>query len=57
MRIREHVECGIVAVPTFADWGEYRLARNCAQLVYEEAERAFTEQSKSLLTNAPNPRK
>ena len=42
---------------TQTDWGEYRMARGRAQLVYEDAERAFTERSKSLLTNSPNPRK
>ena len=33
------------------------MARRRAQLVYGDAERAFTERSKSLLTNAPNSRK
>ena len=33
------------------------VARRRAQLVFEDVERAFTEWSKSLLTNAPNPRK
>ena len=33
------------------------MARRRAQLVYEYAERAFTERSKSLLTTAPNPQK
>ena len=33
------------------------VARSHAQLVYVDAERAFTESSKSLLTNASNPRK
>ena len=32
------------------------MARCHAQLVYEDAERAFTELSKSLMTNAQNPR-
>ena len=41
---------------TQADWNEYRVARRRAQLVHEDAERAFTEQSKALLTNALNPR-
>ena len=39
---------------TQADWEEHRVARRRAQLVYGDAERAFTERSKSLLTNAPN---
>ena len=33
------------------------MARRHAQLVYETADRAFTERCKSLLTNASNPRK
>ena len=33
------------------------MARCSAQLVYEDAGRAFTERSKSLLTNALNSRK
>ena len=33
------------------------MARRRAQLVYKDAERAFTEGSKSLLTNALNPLK
>ena len=33
------------------------MARRLAQLVYEDVERAFTVRSKSLLTNAPDPRK
>ena len=33
------------------------MARRRTQLVYEDTERAFTERSKSLLTNAPNSRK
>ena len=37
-----------------ADWEEYTVARRRVQLVYGHAERAFTEQNKSLLTNAPN---
>ena len=42
---------------TQADWEEYRVVRRHAQPVYENTERAFTERSKSLLTNAPNPLK
>ena len=33
------------------------MARRRVQLVYEDAEQAFTEQSNSLLANALNPRK
>ena len=33
------------------------MAHYRTQLVYEDAEEAFTERSKSLLTKAPNPRK
>ena len=33
------------------------MAHHCAQLVYEVAESAITEQNKSLFMNAPNPRK
>ena len=36
---------------------KYTVARRRGQLVYEDAERAFTKRSKSLLTNAQNPRK
>ena len=36
---------------TQADREEYRVARRRAQLVYEDAERAFTEWSKLLLMN------
>ena len=39
------------------DWEKYRAAQRHAQLVYEDAERTFTERSKSLLTDAPNQRK
>ena len=42
---------------TQADWEEHRVARRQAQLIYDGAERAFTERSKSLLTNATNPPK
>ena len=42
---------------TQADWEEYRVARRHGQLVYEDAERAFTERSKSFLTNTLNQRK
>ena len=38
------------------DWEEYKVARRHAQLAYEEAERAFTKRSKSLLMNTPNSR-
>ena len=41
---------------TQIDWQEYRVAR-CAPLVCKDAERSFTERSKSLLTNAPTPSK
>ena len=34
---------------TQADWGEYRVARLHSQLVYEYAERTFTERSISFL--------
>ena len=40
-----------------ADWKEFRLACLHAQFVYEDTERVFTEQSKALLTKAPNSRK
>ena len=40
-----------------ADWEEHRMARRRAQLVYEDAERSFMEQSRSFLTNAATPRK
>ena len=40
---------------TQADWEEYTVARRRVQLVYEDDERAFTEQSKSVLTDEPNP--
>ena len=33
---------------TQADWEEHRVARRHAQLVYKNAEQAFTERSKSL---------
>ena len=39
-----------------SDWERYRVAHRRAQLVYEDPERAFTQRSKSLWTNAPNPR-
>ena len=42
---------------TQADWENYRMTRRHAQHVYVEAERAFNEKSRVLLTNAPNPRK
>ena len=42
---------------TQADWEEKRVACRQAQLVYVDAERKFTEWSKSLLTCASNPRK
>ena len=38
---------------TQADWEEYKVARSRAQRVYVEAERAFNERSRALLTNAP----
>ena len=40
-----------------AIWEEYRVARHHAHLVSEDAKRAFTEWSKSLLMNTQNPRK
>ena len=36
---------------------EYRLPRRHAQFVHVDAERAFTERNKSLLTNALKPRR
>ena len=42
---------------TQADWEEHRVMLRRAQLVYGDAERSFTERSKSLLTNTPNSRK
>ena len=42
---------------TQVDWEKYRVARCRSQLVYEDAEQAFTEKSKSLLTNASNLQK
>ena len=41
---------------TQADWGDYRVASHI-QCVYEDVERVFTERSKSLYTNEPNPQK
>ena len=42
---------------TQADLEEHRVARCRAQLIYEDAKRAFTERKKSFLANAANPRK
>ena len=39
------------------DGEEYTVVRSHAQLVYVDAERAFTELSKSLLKNTPDPQK
>ena len=38
---------------TQADWEKYMVARRCAQLVYEDAERAFTKVS----STEPNSQK
>ena len=42
---------------TQANWGEYVVTRRHPQHVYVEAEQAFNERSRALLTNVPNPRK
>ena len=42
---------------TQTEWEEYTVTRRHAQLIYEDVQRAFTEQSKSLFMNAPNPGK
>ena len=55
-RSRENIVCRVV-VGRRLTGRMYRVAGRRAQLVYEDTERAFTERSKSLLPNAPNPRK
>ena len=42
---------------TQAAWEEYRMTCRRDQVVYEDYGRTFTEESKSILTNALNPRK
>ena len=42
---------------THADCEDFRVAHRRAQLVFEDAEPAFAERSKSILTTAPSPRK
>ena len=57
VRSREHIESGVMLTykALQANWEKYNVARHHTQLVYEDAERAFTEWNKLLLRNAPSP--